>query len=88
MNKYKMIVESRAPKNTVSSYPQVKTVGEKESQLAAQEAILAFHTAVYRCSFKSMDSTTAIIKTLFNQKMACCQTKPRRLSPNLWYHLL
>jgi pyruvate/2-oxoglutarate dehydrogenase complex dihydrolipoamide dehydrogenase (E3) component len=67
MNKHKMIVESRTSKNTVSSYPQVKTVGAKERQLAAQEATLAFYTAVYSYSFKSMDITTAIIKTLFNQ---------------------
>jgi len=33
-----MIVESRASKNIVSSHLQVKTVGEKERQLAAQEA--------------------------------------------------
>jgi len=36
--KHKMIVESRASKNIVSSHLQVKTVGEKERQLAAQEA--------------------------------------------------
>jgi hypothetical protein len=67
MNKHKMIVEGRTSKNTVSSYPQMKTVGAKGRQLAAQEAALAFHTAVYSCSFKSMDITAAIIKTLFNQ---------------------
>jgi hypothetical protein len=65
-----------------------KTVSGRERKLAAQEATLAFHTTVYSCSFTSMDSTTAIIKTLFNQKMTCCQTKPRRLSPSLWYYLL
>lgn len=75
MNKHKIIVESRAWKNTVSSYPQVKTVGERERQLTAQEATLASHVAVYSCSFKSMDSTTSIIKTLFNQKMTYCQNQ-------------
>lgn len=87
MKEHKMVVESRASKNTVSSYLQVKTVGEMGRQLAAQEATLAFHTAVCSCSFKSMDSTTAIIKTVFNQKLTCCQTKPKQLSRRLWYHL-
>jgi hypothetical protein len=78
--KHKTVVGSRASKNTISSYLQAKSVGEMERQLAAQEATLAFHTVVHNRSFRSMGCTTAIVKTLFNQKLTCCQTKPRRLS--------
>jgi hypothetical protein len=63
--KHKMVVESRTSKNTVNNYPQVKIVGEMEGQAAAQGMTLAFLTVVHNHSFRSMDCTTAIIKTFF-----------------------
>jgi pyruvate/2-oxoglutarate dehydrogenase complex dihydrolipoamide dehydrogenase (E3) component len=67
--KHKMIVDSRASKNTVNSHPQVKTVGVMEGQAAAQGTTLAFLTVVHNCSFRSMDCTTAIVKTFFQPEI-------------------
>jgi hypothetical protein len=46
-----------------------------QRQLAAQEVILAFHTAIHNHSLKSKNCTIAIVKNLFNQTFTCSQTK-------------
>lgn len=41
--------------------------------------MLSFHTTVHGCSFKSVDCTTAIVKTFLNHKFTCCHTKTKEI---------
>jgi hypothetical protein len=60
--KHKGAVQSKASNS--SNFLNAKTQSEMEKQLslAAQKATFAYHTAVHKHSFKSMDCTTAIVK--------------------------
>jgi len=44
--KQEIVMQTWTPNSTINSYLEVKTVGEREKQLAAPEAALAFHTAI------------------------------------------
>ena len=73
-----MTVRSRPTSKRVARKERryhVKTVGEMQRQVPAQEATLAFHTAIHNHSLKSNNCTIAIVKNLFNQIFTCSQTK-------------
>jgi hypothetical protein len=63
----------------------MKNISEMEKllSLGAQEVTFAYHIAVHNHSFRSMDCTTTIVGKLFNNKIACSQTKCRAIITNV-----
>lgn len=82
-NKHKVALQVKSSSSKMDNYLSVKAVSDMDKQLSAQEATFAYHTVMHNQSFKSMDCTSDIIKSLFNNKFACSQTKTRAIITNV-----
>jgi len=63
-----------AVENLVNWFPK-KTAAQEELDRAATECLFSYHTVMHNQSFRSMDCTSKLIKTLYDKKFSSARTK-------------
>ncbi|BFZ18203.1 hypothetical protein BsWGS_21242 [Bradybaena similaris] len=63
--------------------PHKQELGDKESELAAQEATFVYHTIKHNQSFQSMDCTSLLLKKFVDPRFTCKQTKCKAIAVNV-----
>lgn len=73
-----------ASSSKLQDFFRKSSYGEEEKQLALAEGLFSFHTINHNQSFRSMDCTSQLIKTLFNKKFSCARTKTEAIVCNVF----
>lgn len=55
----------------------------EQNEIVAKEAVLAYHTIKHNHSFRSLDCTSKLISTLFEQKFSSARTKSEAMIKNV-----
>lgn len=67
-----------------SSMSKFVTKNESEkNEILAKEAVFAYHTVKHNHSFRSLDCTSKLISTLFDQKFSSARTKSEAIVKNV-----
>lgn len=73
--KHKAAASARSSSETLTNFFRKKKLGDKEKELAAQEATFVYHTVKHNQSFQSMDCTSILLQKFSDKKFTCKQTK-------------
>ena len=73
--KHKVSVTAIASTLSITSYFKNGDPLQKDLEIAAKEAIFAFHTAIHDLSFKTSDCSSKLIAKFFEPKFGAARTK-------------
>jgi hypothetical protein len=69
--KHAIAVETKSCNKRVMSYFTKETITDECEHIAAEEGLFAFHTLKHNHSFRSMDCTSSVIRSLQEEKFSC-----------------
>lgn len=82
-DKHKKILQSAAGTSNLVNFFKPAEMGSTEKNIALAEAVFTFHTINHHQSFRSMDCTSKVIRTLFQNKFFCARTKSEAIVKNV-----
>jgi hypothetical protein len=81
--KYAIAAETKSCSKKVMSYFTKETITDECKHIAAEEGLFAFHTVKHNHSFRSMNSTSSVVRRLQEEKFSCGQTKCESIVVNV-----
>jgi len=81
--KHQLSLASRASSSKVTEHFKKFVPSNEDLQIAAKEAVFAFHTVKHDHSFRSADCTSKLIQQCFEKKYSCSRTKTSAVVTNV-----
>ncbi|XP_055524118.1 uncharacterized protein LOC129717880 isoform X2 [Wyeomyia smithii] len=81
--KHKRALEAAATSSKLNIFLRKADFGVKEQELAHAEVVFTYHTIMHSQSFRSMNCTSKLVRSLFEPKFSCGRTKTEAIAKNV-----